>query len=93
MTPPAPHTDLQTTAANIRARLDQLATLTAGDRAHVAARQADRRAHKAAMRDRKADRRLLEVSTGPIWLVPVDPVPARSTRPVRPIPYALTNRR
>lgn len=93
MTPPAPHTDLQTTAANIRARLDQLATLRAGDRAHVAARQADRRAHKAAMRDRKADRRALERSTGPIWLVPVDQVPARSTRPVRPIPFTPTGRR
>ncbi|MGP5039264.1 hypothetical protein [Corynebacterium variabile] len=93
MTPPNATTDLQTTVANIRARLDQLATLTAGDRAHVAVRQAERRKHKAAMRERKADRRALEASEGPIWLVPVDQVPARSTRPIRPIPYALTNRR
>lgn len=88
-----PTPEQRATAANIRARLDQFATLTAGDRAHVAARQAERRAHKAAMRDRKADRRALERSTGPVWFVPVDQVPARSTHPVRPIPYVLTNRR
>lgn len=88
-----PTPEQRATAANIRARLDQLATLKAGDRAHVAARQAERRAHKAAMRDRKADRRALEASEGPIWLVPVDQVPARSTRPIRPIPFTPTGRR
>ena len=89
----APHTDLETTAANIRARLDQLATLTAGDRAHVAARKAERRAHKAAMQDRKADRRALEASEGSIWLVPVDPVPAPRRRAGKPIPYSPTGSR
>lgn len=79
------------TLAQTRARMQEFTRLTAGDREHLAARQAERRAHKAAMRDRKSDRRALERSIGPIWLVPVDPVPARSTRPIRPIPYALVN--
>lgn len=81
------------TLAQTRARLDQFATLAAGDREHLAARQAERRKHKADRRERKADRRALEASEGPIWLVPVDPVPARSTRPIRPIPFTPTGRR
>jgi len=83
----------QATLARIAARQREFAALSIGDGHRLATRRTDRRKHKAAMRERKADRRLLEVSTGPIWLVPVDPVPARSTRPIRPIPYALTNRR
>lgn len=80
------------TLAQTRTRMQEFTRLTAGDREHLAARQAERRAHKASMKARKADRRALEASEGPIWLVPVDPVPARSTRPIQPIPYALTNR-
>lgn len=80
------------TLAQTRARMQEFTRLTAGDREHLAARQADRRKHKAAMRDRKADRRALEASEGPIWLVPVDQVPARSTRPIRPIPFTPTGR-
>lgn len=87
-----PTPEQRATLAQTRARLDQLATFKAGDRAHVAARQAERRAHKAAMRERKQDRRALEVSTGPVWFVPTDPVPARSTRPVRPIHFTPTGR-
>lgn len=81
------------TLAQTRARLDQLATFKAGDRAHVAARQAERREHKADMRERKADRRALERSIGPIWLVPVDQVPAPRKRAGKPIPFTPTGRR
>lgn len=88
----SPTPEQRATAANIRARLQDFATLTAGDRAHVAARQSARREHKAAMRERKQDRRALEASTGPVWFVPTDPVPARSTRPVRPIHFTPTGR-
>lgn len=83
----------QATLARIAARQREFAALSTGDREHLAARRAARREHKAAMQDRKAERRLLEVSEGPIWLVPVDPVPAPRKRAGNPIPYALTNRR
>ncbi|WP_441581206.1 hypothetical protein [Corynebacterium variabile] len=89
----SPTPEQQATLNRIAARMQDFDRIAAGDREHVAARQADRREHKAAMRDRKADRRALEASEGPIWLVPVDQVPARSTRPIRPIPFTPTGRR
>lgn len=72
--------------ARIATRRQDFAALSRDDGQHLA----DRRA---ARRERKQDRRALQASTGPIWLVPVDPVPARSIRPIRPIPYVLTSRR
>lgn len=80
------------TLAQTRTRMQEFTRIATGDRDRLAARQADRRKHKADMRERKADRRALEASTGPIWLVPVDQVPARSTRPIRPIPFTPTGR-
>lgn len=85
------------TLAQTRARMQEFTRLSAGDREQLAARQSKattaRREHKAAMKARKADRHALEMSTGPIWLVPVDQVPAPRKRAGKPIPYALTNRR
>ncbi|MGP5038763.1 hypothetical protein [Corynebacterium variabile] len=83
----------QATLARIAARQREFAELSIGDGHRLATRRTSRREHKAAMRERKQDRRALEASTGPIWLVPVDPVPARSTRPIRPIPFTPTGRR
>lgn len=85
--------DQRATLAQTRARMQEFTRLTAGDRDRLATRRTARREHRQAMRDRRADRRALEMSTGPIWLVPVDPVPARSTRPIRPIPFTPTGRR
>lgn len=84
--------DQRATLAQTRARMQDFARLTAGDRDRLATRRTARREHRQAMRDRKADRRALEMSTGPIWLIPVDPVPARSTRPIRPIHFTPTGR-
>lgn len=58
--------DQRATLAQTRARLQDFARLTAGDRDRLATRQAERRAHKAAMRELKQDRRSLGASTGPI---------------------------
>ncbi|CUU67112.1 hypothetical protein ACTXKQ_04195 [Corynebacterium variabile] len=86
----------QATLNRIAARMQDFATLAAGDRDRLATRQAEataaRREHRQAMRERKQDRRALEASTGPVWFVPTDPVPARSTRPVRPIHFTPTGR-
>ncbi|MGO3098624.1 hypothetical protein, partial [Corynebacterium variabile] len=77
----------QATLARIAARQREFAALSIGDGHRLATRRTSRREHRQAMRDRKADRRALEMSTGPIWLVPGDPVPARTPRPIRPIPF------